>query len=65
MQNALDELPAKQKNAFIMYDLEDVSFEEMSKTTGVAVTTLISRKRHAVLHLRERLETLKNELLKD
>ena len=63
LQNALDELPAEQKNAFILHELEDVSFEEMSKNTGVLVATLISRKRYAVLHLRERLATLKNELL--
>ena len=63
LQNALDELPAEQKNAFIMHELEDISFEEMSVATGVAVATLITRKRYAVLHLRERLETLKNELL--
>lgn len=63
LQNALDELPPKQKEAFIMNELEDISFEKMSEATGVPVATLISRKRYAVLHLRERLEVLKNELL--
>lgn len=60
---ALDELPAEQKQAFIAHELDDVSFEEMSRQTGVPVATLISRKRYAVLHLRQRLRTLKNELL--
>ena len=63
LQDALDELPYTQKDAFVMHELEDISFEEMSKITGVPVATLITRKRYAVLHLRERLEILKNELL--
>ncbi|HEV8080507.1 MAG TPA: sigma-70 family RNA polymerase sigma factor [Chitinophagaceae bacterium] len=63
LQNALDELPAEQKNAFVQNELNDISFDEMSKQTGIGLPTLISRKRYAVLHLRERLETLKNELL--
>lgn len=63
LQNALDELPPEQKEAFILNELEDIPFEKISKTTGVPVATLISRKRYAVLHLRERLEVLKNELL--
>ncbi len=63
LQNALNELPAEQKEAFIMNELEDIPFEKISGITGVSVATLISRKRYAVLHLRERLEVLKNELL--
>lgn len=46
-----------------MNELEDVPFEKMSQATGIPVATLISRKRYAVLHLRERLEVLKKELL--
>ena len=63
LQNALDELPPEQKEAFIMNELEDMPFDKMSVATGISVATLISRKRYAVLHLRERLEILKNELL--
>lgn len=63
LQNALDELPAEQKNAFVLHELEDISFEEMSERTGIAAATLISRKRYAVLHLRERLQIVKDELL--
>jgi RNA polymerase sigma factor (sigma-70 family) len=43
LQNALDELPAEQKDAFIMHELEDISFDEMSKISGTSVATLISR----------------------
>ncbi len=60
---ALDELPEEQRQVFIMNELEDVPFKDIAEQTGVPVNTLLSRKRYAVLHLRERLQTLKNELL--
>jgi DNA-directed RNA polymerase specialized sigma24 family protein len=36
-------------------EFEDRSFKEISEKTGIGVNTLISRKRYAVLALRERL----------
>ncbi|HVZ97965.1 MAG TPA: sigma-70 family RNA polymerase sigma factor [Chitinophagaceae bacterium] len=63
LNRALDELPAEQREVFIKNEMEDISFKEMSEQTGVSIATLISRKRYAVLHLRERLQTLKDELL--
>ena len=63
LQTALDELPAEQKDAFIQHELEGISFKEIELQTGVSVATLISRKRYAVLHLRDRLSVLKDELL--
>ncbi len=63
LQLALDELPAEQRDAFIQHELEDISFKDISNATGVSVTTLISRKRYAVLFLRDRLQGLKKELL--
>jgi|SRR5690348_599625 RNA polymerase sigma factor (sigma-70 family) len=63
LQSALDELPAEQREVFIKNEIEDISFKEMAEQTGVSIATLISRKRYAVLHLRERLQTLKDELL--
>jgi len=63
LQAALDELPAEQKEAFVMHELESISFDQIAQQTGVPVATLISRKRYAVLHLRERLAILKDELL--
>ena len=62
MDKALDELPEEQRNVFVWNELEDVSFKEIAKRTGEQVNTLISRKRYAVLHLRERLQTLYNEI---
>jgi len=63
LQLALDELPAEQRDAFIQNELEDISFKDISAATGVSVATLISRKRYAVLFLRDRLQVLKKELL--
>jgi RNA polymerase sigma factor (sigma-70 family) len=63
LNEALNELPQEQKEAFVQHELNDISFDEISKHTGVSVATLISRKRYAVLHLRQRLEIVKNELL--
>ncbi len=63
LQEALNELPATQRDVFVLNEIEGVPFKEIAEQTGEAINTLISRKRYAVLHLRERLLTLKNELL--
>jgi RNA polymerase sigma factor, sigma-70 family len=63
LNNALNELPAEQRQVFIANELEGVPFKEIAEQTGETVNTLISRKRYAVLHLRERLGKLKEELL--
>lgn len=60
---ALQELPPEQRDVFILHEIEGTSFKELSEMTGESVNTLISRKRYAVLHLRERLQVLKDELL--
>jgi RNA polymerase sigma factor (sigma-70 family) len=60
---ALDELPAAQKEVFVLNELDGVPFKEIAAQTGATVNTLLSRKRYAVLHLRERLQVLRNELL--
>ena len=54
----LDELPEEQREAFILNEFEDMSFNEISEKTGYPVNTLISRKRYAVLALRENLKEL-------
>jgi RNA polymerase sigma factor (sigma-70 family) len=59
---ALDELPAEQREVFIMHEIEDKSFQEIAEITGANVNTLLSRKRYAVLFLRERLQNLYNDL---
>ena len=58
---ALDELPEEQRDVFVSHELEGRSFKEMAAETGVSVNTLLSRKRYAVLHLRERLQSIYDE----
>jgi len=60
---ALDELPANQKEAFILHELEGRSLQDIADETGVPLKTVISRKRYAVLHLREELRDFYNEWL--
>jgi len=55
---ALDELPEEQKQVWLWQEVDDITFAEMAETTGVPIQTLVSRKRYAVLHLRERLRQL-------
>lgn len=63
LQQALDELPAAQRDVFVQNEIEGIAFKDISAKTGESVATLISRKRYAVLHLRERLRILRDELL--
>ena len=63
LDNALNELPPEQKEVFVMNEIEGIPFKEIAAQTGQAVNTLLSRKRYAVLHLRDRLSVLKDELL--
>ena len=63
LNDSLQELPEEQRNVFVWNELEDRSFKEISEQTGEKVNTLISRKRYAVVYLRERLQTLYNEII--
>lgn len=64
LELAVDELPEEQREVFIAHELEGHSFKEMAAETGVSVNTLLSRKRYAVLRLRERLQTIYDEFRK-
>ena len=59
---ALDELPEEQRQVFIWHELEDMSFKDIADLTGEKQQTLVSRKRYAVLHLRDRLRQLYQEI---
>ncbi len=63
LEEALGELPQEQREVFMLHEIDGKSFKEISETTGASVNTLLSRKRYAVLFLRERLKELYNELL--
>jgi len=64
LELALEELPDEQREVFVGHELEGRSFKEMAEETGLRVNTLLSRKRYAVLHLRERLQSIYDELVK-
>jgi RNA polymerase sigma factor (sigma-70 family) len=64
LEFALDELPDEQREAFVAHELEGRTFKQMAAETGVSVNTLLSRKRYAVLHLRERLQSIYHEFTK-
>jgi RNA polymerase sigma factor (sigma-70 family) len=59
---ALEELPKEQRDVFIMHEIEDKSFQEIAEITGANINTLLSRKRYAVLFLREKLQSLYDDL---
>ena len=63
LHEALQELPQEQRDVFVRNELEDIPFKMIAEQTGTTINTLISRKRYAVLHLRNRLSDLRNELL--
>jgi RNA polymerase sigma factor (sigma-70 family) len=63
LEKALDELPEEQRLVFELTELKGLSFKEIYEQTGVPVNTLISRKRYAVLVLRERLQLIYDELI--
>jgi RNA polymerase sigma factor (sigma-70 family) len=63
LEFALDELPEEQREVFVAHEIEGRSFKEMSAASSVSVNTLLSRKRYAVLHLRERLKSVYEEFM--
>jgi RNA polymerase sigma factor (sigma-70 family) len=64
LELAVAELPEEQREVFVAHELEGRNFKEMAARSGVSVNTLLSRKRYAVLHLRERLQTVYDEFTK-
>jgi RNA polymerase sigma factor (sigma-70 family) len=64
LELAVEELPEEQREVFVAHEWEGQSFKEMAEETGVSVNTLLSRKRYAVLRLRERLQGLYEEWMK-
>ena len=64
LEHAIAELPPDQREVFVAHELEGRSFKEIAAETGVGVNTLLSRKRYAVLRLRERLRRTYDEMTK-
>ncbi len=61
LADALDDLPEEQREVFVLHELEGRNFKEIAEMTGEPLNTLLSRKRYAVLYLRERLQELYDE----
>jgi len=61
LEEALEELPEEQRDVFVAHELDGRSFKELAEQTGTSVNTLLSRKRYAVLHLRQRLQEVHDE----
>jgi RNA polymerase sigma factor (sigma-70 family) len=64
LELAIDQLPEPQREVFVAHEIEGRSFKQISARTGIGVNTLLSRKRHAVLRLRERLQMIYDEFTK-
>ena len=64
LELAVDELPEEQRDVFVGHEFDGRSFKEMAAETGVSVNTLLSRKRYAVRHLRERLQRIYDDFTK-
>src|SRR6478609_773645 len=62
---ALDELPADQREIFILNEMEEKGFREISEETGISINTLLSRKRYAILALRKRLKKFYDDVVGD
>lgn len=62
LETALSELPEEQRIVFELNELEGIPFSEIAEVTNIPVNTLISRKRYAVLHLRQRLSSLYEDI---
>jgi RNA polymerase sigma factor (sigma-70 family) len=64
LEFALEELTDEQREVFVAHELEGRTFKELSAESGVNINTLLGRKRYAVLHLRERLQSVHDEFFK-
>jgi RNA polymerase sigma factor (sigma-70 family) len=64
LELAIEALPDEQREVFIAHEIDGRSFKELSAETGISLSTLLSRKRYAVLHLRERLQNIYDEFVK-
>ena len=62
LMSALNELPADQRDVFVWHEIDDLSFKEIAEKTGVSINTLLSRKRYAILFLREKLQLLYSDI---
>lgn len=63
IEKAINALPKKQKEIFILNELEDKNFREIAESTNESINTLLARKRYAVQSLRKQLSKSYQEIL--
>ena len=63
IENAINALPNKQKEIFILNEIENKSFREIADSTSESINTLLARKRYAVQSLRKQLIKSYQEIL--
>ncbi|MDR2680796.1 MAG: sigma-70 family RNA polymerase sigma factor [Tannerella sp.] len=63
LESALAELPPEQREIYELTELDDIPVKDISRTTGIPVNTLLSRKHYAVLHLRKRMRQLYEDIV--
>ena len=61
LEFALSELPEEQRQVFVAHEVEGRGFRELAEESGGVLNTLLSRKRYAMLHLRQRLRSVHDE----
>ena len=53
IRRLVEELPLDQKEVLMMRMYQDMSFKEISETTGVSINTALGRMRYAIMNLRK------------
>jgi RNA polymerase sigma-70 factor (ECF subfamily) len=61
VRRIVDELPDDQKEVLIMRIYRDMSFKEISESTGVSINTALGRMRYALINLRKVID--KNHII--
>lgn len=61
VRNLIEELPEEQKEVLKMRMYMDMSFSEISESTGVSINTALGRMRYALINLRKVIE--KNKII--
>jgi len=56
IRRLIEELPMDQKEVLIMRMYNDMSFKEISESTGVSINTALGRMRYAIMNLRKIIE---------
>lgn len=63
LDKAMAELPAEQREAITLTEIQGLSVKDAAKAMDVPVGTFLSRKHYAIVHIRKRLKSLYQELV--